>query len=93
MVYNVQFLINDFILDDPRDTQVVKINIDNLVSIKGNDPHDASQLQLQNETVFLNYFSYQVQSIWNSINNIDENEVDGEDVEEKPLTLADVARN
>ena len=28
MVYNVQFLINDFVLDDPRDTQVVKINID-----------------------------------------------------------------
>lgn len=93
MVYNVQFLINDFVLDDPRDTQVVKINIDNLVSIKGNDLHDSSQLQLQNETVFLNYFSYQVQTIWNSINNIDENEVDGEDVEEQPLTLADVARN
>ena len=92
-MYNVQFLINDFVLDDPRETQVVKINIDNLVSIKGNDLRDSSQLQLQNETVFLNYFSYQVQSIWNSINNIDENEVDGEDVEEKPLTLADVARN
>ena len=45
-MYNVQFLINDFVLDDPRDTQVVKIKIDNLVSIKGNDLHDSSQLQL-----------------------------------------------
>lgn len=60
----------------------MKIIIDNLVSINGNNLHDTSKILLQNETVFLNYFSYQVQTIWNSISNIDENEVDGEDVEE-----------
>lgn len=70
--------------------------IDNLVSINGNHAHEASssKFMLQNETVFLNYFSYQVQTIWNSINNIEEYEVEGEDLaQDKPMTLADVESN
>lgn len=57
-VYNIQLLINNFVLDDPHETQVVKIILDNLVSINGNSLHDSSKFLLQNETVFLNYFSY-----------------------------------
>lgn len=75
---------------------MVKIIIDNLVSINGYRVHEASssKFMLQNETVFLNYFSYQVQTIWNSINNVDEYEVEGEDLsQDKPLTLADVESN
>jgi hypothetical protein len=46
-LYSIQFIINDFVIDDTREQELVNLSFEGLSDIK-------------NETILINYFSYQV---------------------------------
>ena len=60
-MYQIQFLLDNFVLDDSKEQENIGVDLNGLENIK-------------NETIFVNYFTYKVQTLWDNIENYDENE-------------------